>query len=389
MKKLSWLLCLLLLSGCSWMKFWEEDDDKDASDATKPAALVDFDQEVDIRKVWRTGIGSGEDSYLASLSPVLVGDTLYAATNDGTVTALDVANGDKKWKTELDIPLSGGVGAGGGLVLVGSGEGELIALAADTGEERWRVKLSSEIVSPPGAEKSIVAALTLDSKLYGLSPANGETLWRYDGETPVLSLRTIATPVVTDSMVIVGLSSGKLVALAASDGSALWDARVGIPKGRTELERMVDVNTPLLVGDLVYAASFQGRIVALSRGTGRELWAQEGSTHRGLAADADQVYMVGHDDTVKALRSAGGQILWKNDQLTNRRLGAPVAVSGYTAVADGEGYLHLLSPGDGHFLARVKVDGDGISVPMAASNDTLYVLDNNGDITAYQFEARK
>lgn len=387
MKKLPWLLCLLLVSGCSWMKFWEDEEEED-SDATQPAALVDFDEEVEIRKLWRTSIGSGQENYLASLSPALAGGTLFAATNEGTVSALDAGNGDPKWQTELDTNLSGGVGVGAGLVLVGNADGEVVALAAETGEERWRVRLSSEIVSPPGASGDIVAVQTLDSKLYGLSTAKGETLWRYDGETPVLSLRTTAAPLVTDSMVISGLPNGKVVALAANDGSSLWEARIGIPKGRTELERMVDASTPLLVGDVLYAGSFQGRIAALSRGTGRELWAEESSTHRGLAYGAEQVYVVEAGDTVKALRSSGGQLLWKNDQLLNRRLGGPTVVSGYIAVADGEGYLHLLSQIDGHFLARVEVDADGVSVPMVASGDTLYILDNDGDITAYQFEAK-
>jgi len=386
MKKLCGLLCVLLLSGCSWMKFWE--DDNDEADLTAPAPLVDFDAEIQVKKIWRTGIGSGDEDNVATLVPALDNGRVYAATNDGEVVALDAASGDRQWKTDLQNPLSGGVGAGAGVVLVGDADGEVIALAADTGKERWRIRLSSEIVSPPAARGNVVAVQALDSKLYGLSVATGETLWRHDGETPVLSLRTVATPVVTDSMVMAGFASGKLVAVSASDGSTLWEARVGVPKGRTELERMVDVSTPLLVDDVVYAASFQGRIAALSRGTGRELWAQDGSSHSGLAFGEAQVYVVETGDIVKALRATGGQVLWTNDQMLNRRLTAPMAVNGYVAVADGEGYLHLLSQVDGHFLARIKVDGDGISVPMVASADTLYVLDNDGDVTAYQFDGK-
>jgi len=386
MKKICGLLCVLLLSGCSWMKFWE--DDNDEADPTAPAPLVDFDAELKVKAIWRTGIGSGDKDNVATLVPALDNGHLYAATNDGEVVALDAASGDRQWKIDLQTPLSGGVGAGAGVVLVGDADGEVIALAADTGKERWRIRLSSEIVSPPAARGNVVAVQALNSKLYGLSVATGDTLWRYDSETPVLSLRTVATPVVTDSMVIAGFASGKLVAVSASDGSALWETRVGVPKGRTELERMVDVSTPLLVDDVVYAASFQGRIAALSRGTGRELWAQDGSSHSGLAFGETQVYIVETGDIVKALRATGGQVLWTNDQMPNRRLTAPMTVNGYVAVADGEGYLHLLSQADGHFLARVKVDGDGISVPMVASADTLYVLDNDGDVTAYQFEGK-
>ncbi len=392
MKRLSWLLCVLLLSGCGWMKFWEDDEGKDEDGnpkAGQPAALVEFAPEVEIRKLWwRIGVGGGHEHYLASLRPARDADRVYIATNDGEVTALDIGHGRKTWKVDLDITLSGGVGVGQGLVLVASDEGEVIALAADTGDERWRAKLGSEVLAAPIPGANVVAVQTLDSKVYGLAPSTGAVLWQHQEDTPVLRLRSITAPVVADTLVIAGFANGKVLALNAVTGDPLWEVRVGVPKGRTELERMVDVSTPLLAGDVVYATSYQGRVQAIARGTGRELWVQDGSSHWGAVLSGSQLFVVESDDTVKALNGADGRVAWKNTQLLNRRLTDLTVVGDYLAVADLEGYLHLLAQSDGHLLARIKVDGKGVSVPMVASEDTLFVLDNASEITAYQFDAK-
>lgn len=386
MKHLSWLLCVILLSGCSALKFWESDDADDEDSPTKMAELVSFDEEITVRKQWRTGIGGSQKGYLATLHPSIDRQVLYAATHEGAVLALRTEDGDKLWRTELDISLSGGVGLGGGMVLVGNSDGTVIALDAESGAERWRAVVSSEVLAAPSANGDIVAVQTQDSKLYGLSAATGEVVWRFDVDVPVLTLHGTGSPVVTDTMVVAGFASGKVFGVEASTGTLLWESRIAVPKGRTELERMVDVNTPLLKDDVIYASSYQGRVGALSRGTGRELWFQESSSVLRPGYGLDQVYVVESDDRVRALRASSGQELWSNPQLKNRKLNAPEVAGGYLAVGDSEGYLHVLSQVDGHFVARIRVDSAGLTVPMSADGETLYVLDNGGDITAYRFE---
>jgi outer membrane protein assembly factor BamB len=161
-----------------------------------------------------------------------------------------------------------------------------------------------------------------------------------------------------------------------------------MPSGRTELERMVDVNTPVLGGDILYAVSYQGRVAAYSRGTGRELWARDASSHRAPSLGANQVYIVGAEDQVIALRATGGQELWVNRDLRLRNLSAPQAIGDVVAVADVEGYLHLLSQVDGRIVGRVKVDSDGVSTSLASDGERLYVLDNSGNLTAYELRSR-
>ncbi len=288
---------------------------------------------------------------------------------------------------ELQESISGGVGIGAGLVLVGTFTGQVIALDQQTGSERWRAQVSSEILSAPQANDDVVVAQAVDGRLFGLDVEDGSQRWMYDNPLPLLTLRGSATPLLTADTVYAGFASGKLLAIQSRDGLLRWEKRIGLAKGRSELERIVDVDgSPLLVGDIIYVAGYQGSVTAISRGTGRSLWAKPASSHQSLASGAGLVFMVTADDRVVAYQSGSGEIAWENDQLLRRQLSAPQAFGGYLAVADAMGYLHLLSPQDGSFVGREHIDGDGISAPMVSDGQTLYILSKGGELTAVEIE---
>ena len=349
----------------------------------EPAELVDFDELVELKEVWSEDIGSGQDERYTKLIPAISGDRIYATDIEGNVQALDRLNGDDIWEAELDAPVSGGVGAGFGLVLVGTYAGEVIALDQASGEERWRAELSSEVLSAPQTNGDVVVAQTLDGKLYALDAASGEQRWSYDNPLPVLTLRGTATPVVTETMVFAGFASGKVLAIDAKTGLLRWEQRVALAQGRSELERVVDIDgSPLLVGDILYTGSYQGRVMALNRGSGRGIWVKQASTHQDLSAGGGKLYVALANDHVVAYEAGNGQALWTNDQLVRRAITAPQAFGGYVAVADFEGYVHVMSQSDGRFVARDKVDGAGVRSAMVTSGELLYVLGNSGELVA-------
>lgn len=403
------LFCLLFLSGCSWLwsdghsgdgeqpeasestnfddsEFDESDEDEEVE--TEPKELESIDATVDIKKTWRKSIGSSEEVYQPTLHPAVFDGYVYAASNQGRISAWSIEEGKRLWRTDLDLPLTGGVGVGAGLVTVGSSKGELVVLDAATGEERWRVILSSEILSAPAAFGEILVAQTQDGKVYGLSVANGEEVWRYVVEVPVLTIRGTAAPLITERMVITGFASGKLVALNSATGALLWEAKLAIGEGKTELEKLVDVNSPVMGNGVIYATSYQGRAGAFSRGTGRELWAQKSSSYHPPAFGAGRLFVADTEDQVLRLRSSGGRAEWTNTDLLRRSLTPPLVMAGYVLVADGEGFLHALSQTDGSIVGRVKVDGDGVGVAMVTDGETIFVQDKNDDLTAYQLEEK-
>ena len=385
MKKLNLLLCTLactlLLSGCSW--FGGDDEESEI----QPAELVKFNQEATIKKQWSVNIGADNRDFWNSLRPAASTELVFAADHEGRVTAIDIVTGKPRWSTELEQLVSGGVGYGSGLVMVGTIEGEVYALNADDGTVAWSRTVSSEILSSPQSNGQVVVVQTIDNKLFAFNAADGSAIWQHEDDAPLLSVRGTSTPVVTEKMVLTGFDSGKLIAFNPENGSLIWEARMALPKGRTDLERMVDLDgTPLLAGDVIYAVTYQGRLGAISRGTGRSLWFQDSNSYQTPVKSLDQVYVSEADSTVRAFRTGSGQVIWSNEDLFLRRVTSPAKLGGTIAVADAEGYLHLLDPVDGHFVARTKVNGSGVSAPMLTVGESLIVQANNGSLSAFKIQ---
>ena len=380
MNKLNLLLCALLISGCSMFGGGDEDE-------IKPAELVKFDQQVKIKKQWSTKVGGGNKQFWNSLRPAANSDTVFAADHEGKISAIDVATGKRRWSTELDVPLSGGVGYSAGQVLVGSVEGEVYVLSAEDGSVLWTATVSSEILASPQSNGTVVAVQTIDNKLFAFDATSGDALWQHEDDAPLLTVRGTSTALVTERMILAGFDSGKLIAFNPENGSLIWESRLALPKGRTDLERMVDVDgAALLVDDVIYAVTYQGRLGAIARGTGRSLWFQDGSSHSSPAYSSGQVYVSEADSTVRAFNSGSGQVIWSNEELFLRRVTGPARLGTYMAVADAEGYLHLLNTEDGSFVARTKVDGSGVSAAMLTIGDSLIIQSNGGALSSFKIQ---
>ena len=380
-KSIALILVLALTSGCSSLKFWESDE----ADELAPAELVDIDNEVRIDKVWSRGVGASQEDLYSRLVPVLSDGVVYAADPKGRVWAIDAASGDEIWKQDLDRSLSGGVGVGGGIVAVADLEGRIFSLSAESGTLNWRRKIGHEVLSAPASNGEVIVVQTLDGFLLGLDAADGRERWRYRADIPNLTLRSATSPVMASSTVAAGFANGKVIALNPANGSLQWEARIALPKGRSELERMVDIaGSPVLKNDVVYITSYQGRAAALTRGTGRNLWFYDVSSYQPPGVGDRHVYVTQTDDELKALEINTGQPAWSNVQMRYRDLTAPAYANGYVAVGDAEGYLHVLSADDGRYLGRRKVDGDGLKIPLLSDGRLIYVLDNDGDLTAFE-----
>jgi outer membrane protein assembly factor BamB len=385
-----WLFAALLalsLSGCSTISGWFDFDDED--DPKQPAELMDIDETVNIKKLWSHGVGNGQGDGFYKIQPAISGDTIYIAAADGDVEAFERRSGDSIWDVELDLPLSGGVGVYGDALLLGSSDGFVIKVDANSGEVQWTTRLNGEVMSSPQSNGSMVLAHTLDGKLQGLDFATGEVVWTYDSNVPVLTLRGSSTPVVNGNVAYVGFANGRVQAFDIDTGGILWDVRVAIPQGRSEIERVVDIDgTMSLLGGELYVASYQGRIVAINVSDGRKLWQNNVSSFSGVSQGFGNVYVADEDGTVTAYQRSGQGVRWQQAALAYRGLSRPTPVSSYLAIGDKEGYVHLLSQVDGEFVGRVKADGDGVRADMLGEDNILYVYGNSGDLIAYEIKPK-
>ncbi len=349
----------------------------------EPAELNDINRVVALEELWSTRVGSGNGKKYTQLVPVVSDDNLYAADVKGRVIAVNRHNGDYLWEVDVEASLSGGVGAGYGLVLVGTEEGEVIALGAGDGSQRWRATVSSEVLVAPQTNGRVVLVQSTDDNLHALDPETGERRWTYDSTVPVLTLRGTSRPLVGESLVVAGFANGKLVGLNADTGQPVWEYRVGIPTGDSELERIVDIDGELAAsGDTVYAASYQGRVSAVDAETGVSRWDRDTSSYRGVGVDDEQVYLVDADGHLQALNRYSSQPVWQQEGLKHRGPTTPVVIGSSVVVGDFEGYLHLLAVSSGDFVGRVQLDASGIRSRPLVMGDTLYVMSNGGRLAA-------
>ena len=369
------LLAALALVACSKDRKGKEDP---------PAELVKFSATVRVDRLWQAGIGGDKPVMRLGLGVGTYGERVFAASPDGDVGAFDLKSGRALWRTKTKASLGGGTGAGASLVAVGSRDGEVLALDADTGAVRWRAAVSGEVLSAPAVADTVVVVRTVDGRLYGFAAADGKLLWNEEQQVPRLTLRGAARPVIVGDTVICGFDNGRVMALNLADGAVLWDIAVATPRGRSELERLNDIDSQVRVlGDDLYVVGFQGRAAMLARESGQIWWSRDLSSFRGLDVDDEQVVVSTADGELVALQRRTGVEIWRNSSLKRRSLSSPTLLGGLVAVADFEGYVHWFDKRDGKLVARTSV-GDRVSNPPVAVGGLLLVMDDTGSIAAFR-----
>lgn len=350
-----------------------------------PAKLVDIEPTLQVKKLWSDSLGGKGDRLRLGLQPSIVNGVVYAAAHDGEVVALSADQGKRVWRIKTKLELSAGPAVADGLVVVGSANGELVALEADSGKQRWRHQLSGEMLSKALVGKGLVIARTVDGRLQALNASDGAVRWTIEEAVPKLSLRGTAMPILADEAVIAGFDNGKLVAVDLNTGDTLWNVTIDSPAGRTELDRLADVDAPAAFsGRDVFVAGFQGRVAMLDVDNGQIWWAKDASSYRGFGLDERVLYLTNSNGVITALRRTDGNQQWEQSALRQRGLTSPVAINDSLVVGDYEGYLHWLSKTDGTVQARAKTDGERITNAPVVADGRVYVQTDGGKLIAFE-----
>ena len=371
----------VLLAGCG--TFADPTEWFSGAEVIEPAELIELSNTIQPQTLWKRDVGSGTDDQRLALEPYVAQGVVYVADGEGRVQAIDGGSGAVVWKVDLDAPVSGGPGVGDGIVVVGTSDGEAIALAAADGSERWRARLTSEVLSVPAVGSGVVIVHSVDGKLFGLEAASGNERWRYERAVPTLTLRGSGSPVLVDGSVYIGMAGGRLLALRADNGSVEWDTPVTVPTGRSELQRLADIDgDPLVLGGCVFVATYQGEVAAVEQRSGRVAWRRKVSAYSRMAADRNGIYVSDEDGTVWGLDILSGAVKWEQKALAHRGLSNVGLLGDYVVVGDFEGYLHWMNQRDGEFVARTRVGSDPITTGLRVVDDVLYVQGDDGDLAA-------
>ncbi len=280
---------------------------------------------------------------------------LYLATPDGQLARYRLADGQLEWRQQFPTRFSGGPEIHGDTLLLGSLDALVMAVDANDGRLKWQTRVSSEVLAPPKLAGDRVIVQTGDGKIFGLRADNGRQVWSYDRRVPLLTLRGTSEPLIVADQVIAGFANGKLVALALDDGKLLWEASIAVPKGRSELERMIDIDGAMVWRDgIVYAASYQGRLAALDADTGRIMWTREMSTPLDIALASEHLFLTDAEGRVWALDRATGATIWRQEKLAGFAITAPALDGKRLLIGDKAGNIHVLAQDDGRLLGHIE-----------------------------------
>ena len=369
-------LATMLVAGCG---IFGDDEEQ-----LEPAELIDFDETVDVKRIWSAKLGGESDFLRVALRPAGDGARIFAASQDGKVSAFDPETGRLIWRTDLEMELSAGPGTGEGHVVVAAKDGLAIALDATDGSEKWRADIAGESVSRPLVADDTVMVQTIDNRLQALSLFDGRPRWSIQRDAPALTMRGSASPVAVGGTVIAGFDSGRLVAAEIESGTVIWDVLLSPPQGRSDLDRLSDIDGALaVVGQDVYATGYHGRLAALASESGQVLWSRDISSFRGVAADWNSLYTIRDEGELIALTRRNGNEIWRNDSMLRREPTLPVPFGTTVVVGDLEGYIHFFNTVDGVAAAREKLGGNAISSDPFVMGNRLFVQSDSGQIAAY------
>jgi outer membrane protein assembly factor BamB len=388
MKKITLASLLLLsvgLTGCS------SNDEEEEKELVLPEIVNQFESE----NAWQTSVGSGVEHYFSRLSPVVYKDTVFVASRNGIVKAIDIKTGNEAWRTDLRVnpsflpwedddsaKLAGGLSQAYGKIFIGSELGEIIALDRETGDIAWRKKVPGEALSAPAAGDGLLYVNLGSGKLIALHPDECEQRWVYEHEIPALTLRGISSPKSANGGVIFGEENGKLSVLVAESGYLAWQADVAVPQGASEFERLADVDTqPVIAGSTVYSLAYNGNLAAVDIRSGNVLWKRQYSGYREFTLDGRNIYLVDSDGTIYALDSNSGIERWSQPALNGWFLTGPTVFGEYLVTGDQEGHLHWLDKETGELVSRSEFDSSGFYVEPIIADDKLVVITRDGEVS--------
>ena len=346
----------------------------------------DFVPSVEMTVLWKTSVGKGYNEKVVNLVPSVNEATVYVAAQSGEVEAYNRITGDLEWSVDLGHRISSGPVQAADKLLVGTSNAEVIALSLRDASVQWKTILSSEVLALPRARKNIVAIRTTDGRLFGLDLNTGHIKWSHERTMPALSVRSLGSPSIVEDLVIDGFGGGKLLAVGLQDGKSAWESTTAVPRGRSEVERLVELNAePLAIGDLLYVTGFQAGVSCVSLNDGDVQWRQPKlfSSH-GLVAGRKSLFLSDANSDVWELDLRNGADMWKQAELHQRRLTMPALLGNYLIVGDFEGYLHALSADDGRLLGRFEMDDTPIQAKPVVYSGIIYAYSAGGVLAAIE-----
>ncbi|MFV5502775.1 MULTISPECIES: outer membrane protein assembly factor BamB [Acinetobacter] len=349
----------------------------------KPNPLPKLTQAKTLVPVFSTSVAATEAADPLRLRLDADNGVVFAIDPKGEVSAF---NGKQRlWQKKVSKDgLSSGVEAAEGIVVVGNQKGQLFALDQQTGEQKWTAQLTGALLAPSLIHAGRVISVSNDGTVYAHEIATGAQVWTYNLPNVQFSLRGMAAPVALDARnVLIGSSNAYIYVLDALSGIPKLQRRVAVSDGRSDIQRLVDIDgEPVVAGQFVVTTSYQGQVTVLDLASQQVVWSEDASSIQRPEVVGNGVFVAQTDGKIKAFEITSGQLLWENDQLLNRKLSNPVMLGTDLVVGDLDGVLHLIDPRTGQITGRAKTSGEVRNLRVI--DNQLYVSTRKGALSIWQ-----
>lgn len=369
--KLLVLVLAGLLAACS----------ADIDNSEPPAPLTDIEDPLPLQLNWKLDTQAAANTASYQLRPLLVEDRIYTIDTRGSIVCVDAANGKRLWRYETGLKAISGLGGDQKILIVTSRDGDIAAYlnSESKPELLWQIRIESEIRATPVLDGEQLFVRSVDGKLRSLSAADGSQQWLVSRRVPALSLTGNSEPLVSGQLVFAGFDDGKLVAFNRADGAVRWESTISIASGRSEVERLVDLDGRFVLRNgVIYVASFQGRLAAVQAVSGDLLWSRQFSSFQDIAIDDDALYLTADNSDLWSVDRRTGSAFWKQDVLHARRITAPSLIGDNVVVADLDGLLHWFNRSDGKLVGRIRTGDTRSYVQPIIWGKSVLTLDKYG-----------
>jgi outer membrane protein assembly factor BamB len=352
-------------------------------------------------QAWSVSIGEGSNNRARlAAPPVIAGGRIYTIDTMAVVRAFSPENGATLWQAQVRgadatdrTVFGGGVSYANGRLYATNGAGYASALDPATGALIWQVRPGGPLRGSPTIGNQNVYVVTQDNQLYALDEATGQTRWTRAGAAESSGVFGTAAPAFAQSTVVAGYSSGELAAYRYENGQEVWTDALTRTTVTTAAHALTDIDAdPVIDQGRVYAIGQGGRMVALELNTGQRLWELNIA---GLATPwvaGDWVFVVTDAAQLIAIARTSGRVRWMTqlqryrDQEDRRGpitwLG-PVLAGNRLVLVNSLGHIAYVSPVDGALQGTVQTRTP-ISLQPVVANNTLYILDDSGRLTAWR-----
>ena len=282
------------------------------------------------------------------------------------------------WKKEISNSFSAGLGHSFRTLFAASSDGDVFAIDDENGELKWQASVNTEVLSPPVANGRIVAVQSVDGRITALDFKTGEYKWEYLAVIPQLTLRGTSEPYFSNNMLFIGFANGNLAMIDPDSGVVRWEIPMTLNEASSEFERIIDVDAkPLITSGLAIGAAYQGSISAIEIQSSRTVWRQDSSIFQDFISYRGDIFFVDEFDEIFSHRTVNGDLEWKNSELKYRELTKPIRYKDYLVVGDLEGFIHFVDLKTGYLVGRTQPTKNKL-VSLFSKDSFLFGVDSKG-----------